>query len=40
MLSGFRSLFLLLLSLTGKKLKQQVLLPCSTGVCGTPDSLK
>jgi len=32
---GFSVLFLLLLSLTGKKLKQKLLSPCTTNVCGT-----
>jgi len=31
---GFSILFLLLLSLTGKKLKQKLLSSCSTNVCG------
>lgn len=31
---GFSVLFLLLLSLTGKKLKQRLLSPCPTNVCG------
>ena len=34
---GFSILFLLLLSLTGKKLKQRLLSPCSTNVCGAPN---
>jgi uncharacterized integral membrane protein len=34
---GFSILFLLLLSLTGKKLKQKLLSPCATNVCGPPD---
>lgn len=33
---GFSILFLLLLSLTGKKLKQQLLSKCSTEACGSP----
>ena len=33
---GFSILFLLLLSLTGKKLKQPLLSKCSTDVCGSP----
>ena len=33
---GFSILFLLLLSLTGRKLKQPVLSKCGTNVCGTP----
>jgi hypothetical protein len=33
---GFSVVFLLLLSLTGKKLKQKFLSPCSTNVCGSP----
>lgn len=34
---GFSILFLLLLSLTGKKLKQKLLSSCSTNVCGIPE---
>jgi len=34
---GFSAAFLLLLSLTGKKLKQPLLSPCSTNVCGNPE---
>lgn len=34
---GFSAAFLLLLSLTGKKLKQPLLSPCSTNVCGIPE---
>ena len=34
---GFAALFLLLLSLTGKKLKQRLLSPCATNVCGVPE---
>jgi len=37
---GFSAVFLLLLSLTGKKLKQKLLSKCSTNVCGTPPSAK
>jgi uncharacterized integral membrane protein len=33
---GFSAAFLLLLSLTGKKLKQQLLSKCTANVCGTP----
>jgi uncharacterized integral membrane protein len=33
---GFSTAFLLLLSLTGKKLKQPLLSKCTTGVCKTP----
>ena len=33
---GFSILFILLLSLTGKKLKQPLLSKCSTDVCGSP----
>ncbi len=33
---GFSVLFLLLLSLTGKKLRQRLLAPCTTNVCGVP----
>jgi uncharacterized integral membrane protein len=33
---GFSILFLLLLSLTGKKLKQPSLSKCSTNICGSP----
>jgi uncharacterized integral membrane protein len=33
---GFSTVFLLLLSLVGKKLKQKLLSPCSTDVCGIP----
>jgi uncharacterized integral membrane protein len=33
---GFSIVFLLLLSLTGKKLKQRLLSPCATNVCGLP----
>lgn len=33
---GFSILFLLLLSLTGKKLRQRLLSPCSTNVCEAP----
>jgi uncharacterized integral membrane protein len=33
---GFSAVFLLLLSLVGKKLKQKLLSPCSTDVCGIP----
>jgi uncharacterized integral membrane protein len=34
---GFSAIFLLLLSLTGKKLKQPLLSPCPTNVCGMPE---
>ena len=34
---GFSAAFLLLLSLTGKKLKQPLLSPCSTNVCKMPE---
>jgi uncharacterized integral membrane protein len=34
---GFSVLFLLLLSLTGKKLKQKLLSSCTTNVCGSPE---
>ncbi len=34
---GFSIIFLLFLSLTGKKLKQRLLSPCSTDVCGLPE---
>jgi uncharacterized integral membrane protein len=34
---GFSAAFLLLLSLTGKKLKQPLLSACTTNVCGTPE---
>lgn len=34
---GFSLVFLLLLSLTGKKLKQRVLSSCSPSVCGIPE---
>ncbi|NTW66314.1 MAG: hypothetical protein HGB21_08425, partial [Nitrospirae bacterium] len=34
---GFSAVFLLLLSLTGKKLKQPILSTCTTNVCGTPE---
>jgi hypothetical protein len=34
---GFSAIFLLLLSLTGKKLKQPLLAACSTNVCGLPE---
>jgi uncharacterized integral membrane protein len=34
---GFSILFLLLLALTGKKLKQRLLSSCTTNVCGVPD---
>ena len=34
---GFSALFLLLLSLTGKKLKQKLLSPCATNVCKEPE---
>lgn len=37
---GFSILFLLLLSLTGKKLKQPLLSKCSTNVCGRPEQSK
>jgi len=33
---GFTIIFLLLLLLTGKKLRQKLLSPCSTNVCGIP----
>lgn len=33
---GFSVIFLLLLSLTGKKLRQNLLSPCSTNACGMP----
>jgi hypothetical protein len=33
---GFSVLFLLLLSLTGKKLRQRLLASCTTNVCGLP----
>lgn len=33
---GFSVLFLLLLSLTGKKLRQRLLSPCTTNSCGVP----
>lgn len=33
---GFSVLFFLLLSLTGKKLKQRLLSPCTANVCGVP----
>jgi len=33
---GFSIVFLLLLSLVGKKLKQRLLSPCTTNVCGEP----
>jgi len=33
---GFSVLFLLLLSLVGKKLQQQLLLSCTTDSCGQP----
>ena len=33
---GFSAVFLLLLSLTGKKLRQPLLSRCTTGVCKTP----
>jgi len=33
---GFSIIFLLLLSLTGKKLRQPILSKCTTNVCGTP----
>jgi uncharacterized integral membrane protein len=33
---GFSLLFLLLLSLVGKKLKQPLLASCATNVCGLP----
>ena len=35
---GFSAAFLLLLSLTGKKLKQPLLSTCTTNVCGMPDT--
>ncbi len=34
---GFSVLFLLLLSLTSKKLRQRLLSPCTANVCGTSD---
>jgi len=34
---GFSAVFLLLLSLTGKKLRQPVMAKCTTGVCKTPE---
>ena len=34
---GFSIVFLLLLSLTGKKLRQRLLSPCATKVCGVPE---
>ena len=34
---GFSAVFLLLLSLVGKKLKQPLLSPCSTNVCKMPE---
>jgi uncharacterized integral membrane protein len=34
---GFSAAFLLLLSLTGKKLRQPVLAKCATNVCGEPE---
>jgi len=34
---GFSAAFLLLLSLTGKKLRQPLLSKCSTSVCGAPE---
>ncbi len=34
---GFSAVFLLLLSLTGKKLRQPLLSSCSTNVCGLPE---
>jgi uncharacterized integral membrane protein len=37
---GFSVLFLLLLSLTGKKLRQRLLSPCTTNVCGLPQRKK
>jgi hypothetical protein len=37
---GFSLLFLLLLSLVGKKLKQPLLAPCATNVCGLPPQKK
>jgi hypothetical protein len=37
---GFSFLFLLLLSLVGKKLKQRLLSPCSTNVCSVPSQNK
>jgi uncharacterized integral membrane protein len=37
---GFSVLFLLLLSLTGKKLKQRLLSPCTAKVCGVPSQNK
>ncbi len=35
---GFSILFLLLLSLTGKKLKQRLLSSCTTNACGVPQN--
>jgi uncharacterized integral membrane protein len=35
---GFSAIFLMLLSLTGKKLKQPLLSKCTTDVCGLPES--
>jgi uncharacterized integral membrane protein len=35
---GFSAAFLLLLSLTGKKLQQPLLSTCTTNVCGMPDT--
>jgi uncharacterized integral membrane protein len=37
---GFSVLFLLLLSLTGKKLKQRLLSPCTANACGVPSQNK
>lgn len=34
---GFSAAFLLLLSLTGRKLRQPLLTPCGTNVCGTQE---
>jgi hypothetical protein len=34
---GFSAIFLLLLSLTGKKLRQPLLTSCATNVCGLPN---
>jgi uncharacterized integral membrane protein len=34
---GFSIVFLLLLSLTGKKLRQRLLSPCTKNVCGVPE---
>jgi hypothetical protein len=34
---GFSVLFLLMLSLTGKKLNQRLLSSCTTNVCGSPE---